>query len=133
LESDVYVRASEDLMESVVESIIDNSISVSPPGGQIVVTLRRAQQWAEMTIRDQGPGVPPEDLERIFQRRFSRRPKGLVTASGQGVDEANSNIAHAGIGLWIVRRNVEAIGGRVRAENAADGGLVMDVQVPLAA
>jgi two-component system, OmpR family, sensor histidine kinase ChvG len=125
LEDNVVVRASEDLLETVVENIVDNSISVSPKGSRISVSLHRNRRWADLTISDEGPGVPAEDLERIFERRFSNRPH----ESGAG--EANS--VHAGIGLWIVRRNVEAIGGQVEARNAAAGGLVMKIQVPLAA
>jgi two-component system sensor histidine kinase ChvG len=130
LEDNVIVRASEDLLETVVENIVDNSISVSPKGGRINVTLRRNSRWADMTITDEGPGVPAEDLERIFERRFSNRPADDTEMSAASV-EAQS--VHAGIGLWIVRRNIEAIGGRVGAKNNPAGGLVMTIQVPLAA
>jgi len=126
LEDSVVVRASEDLLETVVENIVDNSISVSPKGGRISVSLHRNRRWADLTIADEGPGVPAEDLERIFERRFSNRPHDPAAASG-------AESVHAGIGLWIVRRNVEAIGGQVEAQNAAAGGLVMKIQVPLAA
>src|SRR5215470_4953347 len=129
LEDNVIVRASEDLLETVVENIVDNSISVSPKGGRISVALHRNRRWADLTIVDQGPGVPPDDLERIFERRFSNRPHKSEAAA----DSAEANAVHAGIGLWIVRRNIEAIGGQVEAENGASGGLVMKIQVPLAA
>jgi two-component system sensor histidine kinase ChvG len=129
LEDNVVVRASEDLLETVVENIVDNSISVSPKGARISVSLRRNRRWADLTIVDEGPGVPPEDLDRIFERRFSNRPPAPDTAAG----EAEADAVHAGIGLWIVRRNIEAIGGQVEAANGASGGLVMKIQVPLAA
>jgi two-component system sensor histidine kinase ChvG len=129
LEDNVIVRASEDLLETVVENIVDNSISVSPKGGRISVSLHRNRRMADLTIVDEGPGVPAEDLERIFERRFSNRPQEPETAAGG----AEANSVHAGIGLWIVRRNIEAIGGQVEAQNGAAGGLVMKIQVPLAA
>jgi two-component system sensor histidine kinase ChvG len=129
LEDNVVVRASEDLLETVVENIVDNSISVSPKGSRISVSLRRNRRWADLTIVDEGPGVPPEDLDRIFERRFSNRPPEADSATGS----AEANAVHAGIGLWIVRRNIEAIGGQVEAANGAAGGLVMKIQVPLAA
>ncbi|MGH6933564.1 MAG: sensor histidine kinase [Dongiaceae bacterium] len=132
LDDDIVVRASEELMETVVENVIDNSVSVSPPGGRISVTLRRSSRFANLLIQDEGPGVPAEDLGRIFQRRFSNRPE--ATETGNGVDEATNNESvHAGIGLWIVRRNIEAIGGRVSAENGPQGGLVLRIQVPIIA
>jgi len=127
----VIVRASEDLLETVVENVVDNSISVSPRGGRIGVVLRRDGRWADLTIVDDGPGVPPEDLERIFERRFSKR----MQPSGEPVDGTSAaDSVHAGIGLWIVRRNIEAIGGRVVAENAqSGGGLRMNIRIPLGA
>src|SRR5262245_5250138 len=129
LEDNVVVRASEDLLETVVENIVDNSISVSPKGGRISVALHRNRRWADLTIVDEGPGVPPDDLERIFERRFSNRPYKAEAVA----DPSEANAVHAGIGLWIVRRNIEAIGGQVVAENGTSGGLVMKIQVPLAA
>jgi two-component system sensor histidine kinase ChvG len=130
LDDDIHIRASEELMETVVENIIDNSISVSPPGGRISVSLRRSTRFANLVIQDEGPGVPAEDLGRIFQRRFSNRPMD-AERTGNGADpEAGSDSVHAGIGLWIVRRNVEAIGGRVSAENGDKGGLILRIQVP---
>jgi two-component system sensor histidine kinase ChvG len=133
VEDNVVVRASEDLLETVVENIVDNSISVTPKGGRINVALRRNKRWADMIITDEGPGVPPDDLERIFERRFSNRPQGPVEAGVEAAGVSEPSSVHAGIGLWIVRRNIEAIGGRVVAENRASGGLVMTIQVPLAA
>jgi two-component system sensor histidine kinase ChvG len=133
VEDNVVVRASEDLLETVVENIVDNSISVTPKGGRINVALRRNKRWADMIITDEGPGVPPDDLERIFERRFSNRPQGPVEAGVEAAGVSEPSSVHAGIGLWIVRRNIEAIGGRVAAENRASGGLVMTIQVPLAA
>lgn len=128
IEDNVIVRASEDLLETVVENVVDNSISVSPADGRIRVVLRRDKRWAEMTVVDEGPGVPSEDLERIFERRFSKRPQsGDSAAEGAAVGDS----VHAGIGLWIVRRNIEAIGGHVEARNEPTRGLSMRIQVPL--
>lgn len=133
LDDNVIIRASEELLETIVENVIDNSISVSPPGGRISVTLRRTSRFANLVMQDEGPGVPAEDLGRIFQRRFSSRPA-AVDQVGNGADkEARRESPHAGIGLWIVRRNTEAIGGRVIAENGARGGLIMRIQVPTVA
>ena len=129
VDDDVIIRASEDLLETVVENILDNAISLSPSGSQITVTLRRAGRVAELLIQDQGPGVPPDDLERIFERRFTSRPT-LKSDAESGFFGKPS--LHAGIGLWIVRRNVEAVGGLVRAENVPEGGLMLRLSLPLA-
>lgn len=74
---------------------------------------------AELSIADTGPGVAPENLERIFDRYFSRR------------QSEEDQAPHFGIGLWIARRNVEALGGSIRAENRAPAGLVVRVSLPL--
>ncbi len=127
IDSGIVVRASEELFETVVENVFDNAVSVSPRGAEITVALRRATDMAILTIRDQGPGVAPHDMERIFERRYTKRPEFINVSDGEKLEA----LPHTGIGLWIVRRNVEAIGGRVWAESAAGGGLIMNVRLPL--
>jgi two-component system sensor histidine kinase ChvG len=117
--SGVIIYANEEMIETVLENIVDNALSFSPKGGSIEVRLDRSDRMAEVTIADTGPGVAPENLERIFDRYFSRRP-GM---EGQA--------SHFGIGLWIARRNIEALGGTIRAENRPPHGLLMRIDLPL--
>jgi two-component system sensor histidine kinase ChvG len=77
---------------------------------------------AEFLIGDAGPGVPEQDLERIFERYFSHRPRD---------GGADGQTPHFGIGLWIARRNLEALGGTIRAENRHPHGLLVRVTLPL--
>jgi two-component system sensor histidine kinase ChvG len=77
-----------------------------------------------LKVSDQGPGVPEGDLERIFERQYSQRP-----TEGAGSDDHRW---HSGLGLWIVRRNVEAMGGDVKALNVPKGGLILSVSLPVA-
>lgn len=130
LQPDVNVLAGEDLLETVLENVIDNAIEISPKGSKIIVELREVQGRAELAVLDRGPGVPPGELTRIFERYVSLRS--LPVPGAEGVDSGDSN-PHMGIGLWIVRRNLQAIGGSVRAENRPDGGLAMIMRFPLAA
>lgn len=129
----IVVRAAEDVMETVIENVVDNALEVSPRGAEIGVTLARQKGWAVLAVADQGPGVAPQDLERIFERYVSLRPhyaageRRLADATPAGMGP------HSGIGLWIVRRNLQAIGGRVRAENRPEGGLLIAMRLPLAA
>jgi two-component system sensor histidine kinase ChvG len=76
-----------------------------------------------LLIGDSGPGVPPGDLTRIFDRYFSQRP-----ADGEQYDDHST---HFGIGLWIARRNVEALGGTISAENRQPTGLLVRINLPL--
>ena len=123
IEPEIVVRAGEDLLETVIENVIDNAVEISPPGGEIKVDLRRAKGGAVMIVRDRGPGVAPENLERIFDRYVSLRdrPKEQGDAIGP----------YFGIGLWIVRRNLQAIGGQVWAENRPAGDLAVVMGLPL--
>lgn len=126
VEPEIVVRAAEDLLETVIENVIDNAVEISPPGGEIRVDLTRKKGWTRLAVRDQGPGVKAEDLERIFERYVSLRARPKDGGSG-------TNPPHFGIGLWIVRRNLQAIGGRVWAENMPKGGLAIYMRLPAVA
>lgn len=136
IDAGLVVRASEETLETIVENLVENAVSFSPPEGTVSVRLTRSAAqgapMAELVVEDEGPGVDPANLDRIFERYFSHREPGR----GMPEDEAaahQAGAAHFGIGLWIVRRNIEAFGGRVRAENRPTGGLRMTVALPLAA
>jgi two-component system sensor histidine kinase ChvG len=123
----VRVAGTEEAIETVVENLIDNAISFSPGGSVVQVSLQAKGGTARMTIEDNGPGVAAEDLERIFERHFSHRPDLTLSASDNTTGDS-----HFGIGLAIVRRNVELMDGAVLAENRADGGLKVTVRLPIA-
>jgi len=124
IDDGVNVLASVELLETVIENILDNAFGISRAGSEVVVELRRHEGVAELIIRDHGPGVADDDLERIFERNYSAR----ADLGAADPDQA----AHAGIGLWVVRRNVEAVGGEVWAEAAEGGGLAVRLRLPLA-
>jgi two-component system sensor histidine kinase ChvG len=115
----IVVLAQEDALETVFENLIENAASFSPSGGEIMLSAAVDGDWATITVEDSGPGVPDGNLERIFERYFSSR-------SADGADKE----AHFGVGLWIVRRNIEVVGGSVVAENRESGGLRMRVGLP---
>ena len=121
----IEVRAGEELLETVIENIIDNALSFSPPGSTLRIILQRREKGVDLVVEDQGPGVDASNLDRIFERYFSQRP-------GEAAEMADEEgMPHYGIGLWIVRRNVEAVGGRVCALNRAGGGLSVRVSLPV--
>jgi two-component system sensor histidine kinase ChvG len=122
IESGVVVRANEEMLEIVVENVLENAISFSCDSDAIGVKLEARGDWAELLIADEGPGVRSPDLPRIFDRYFSSR------AEAPSGDDPS---VHYGVGLWIVRRNVEALGGRVTAENREPHGLLMRIVLPL--
>ena len=79
-----------------------------PPGGIIRLAVMREKSWLVITISDQGPGLPEDRLEAIFDRFYSERPRGEKFGT------------HSGLGLSISRQIVEAHGGTIRAENRRD-------------
>ena len=114
------VFASADRLTQVFENLIDNAISFSPTGGRITIALRRSGDTAEITVADEGPGIPDEHRDRIFARFFTYRPQ-------TGPDRS-----HTGLGLALVRAIVESYGGSVAAEPRSGGGTKMVVTLPLA-
>jgi len=99
-------RAGRDRVRQVLDNLVENAFEASPPGGTVTVTARRAAPWVELRIRDEGPGLGPDERRRAFDRFWRRR-------SGEG----------SGLGLAIVRRLVEADGGSVELVEAAPRGL----------
>jgi two-component system, OmpR family, sensor histidine kinase ChvG len=117
----VFVHANAEMVETVIENLLDNAVSFSPEGESIGVRLETSGATAELLIGDSGPGVPTENLPRIFDRYFSHRSAPQIS---------DSPGSHFGIGLWIARRNVEALGGTIGAENRRPNGLMMRVRLP---
>src|SRR5690606_31941745 len=82
--------ATPDSFETVLENLVDNAVTFSPRSGTIWIALVPNGEEAVITVEDEGPGVSDTDLERIFERYMSNRPRGE-----NGIGEA-----HFGIGLW---------------------------------
>lgn len=97
-----------------VENIVRNALDHTPPGKTVWVCLHAAPQAYRLEIIDQGPGVPPQWLERIFQ------PFERVSGDRPGF----------GLGLALAQRQIRAIGGRLAASNHVDGGLCMTIWLP---
>lgn len=108
------VMGREGPLGQIFRNLVDNARSFSPPGGEVVITLTRRRGQAIATVADAGPGIPPENLETIFERFYTSRPKG--TAFG----------GNSGLGLSIARQIADAHGGSLRAENriGPDGAII---------
>ena len=102
------VQAVEDRLVQVLRNLIGNAQSFSPPNGRIGLRAQENGAVIEISVEDDGPGIPDARLEHIFDRFFSERTKG--EHFGQ----------HSGLGLSISRQIVEALKGRITAENRRD-------------
>jgi two-component system sensor histidine kinase ChvG len=133
LQTGVRVKADEELLEVVLENVIDNALSVSPQYSTVTIELKASGKRAVLAIRDQGPGVPAPYLHRIFERYVSLRAVESTSVAANDSESAAGKGRHLGIGLWIVRRNLEAVDGSVWVENRPGGGLAVNIDLPLAA
>jgi two-component system sensor histidine kinase ChvG len=99
----------ESRLARVLDNIVDNAISFSPPGGLVEICAVRLEEDVIVTVEDEGRGVPAEAREAIFNRFHSMRPEG--EAFGR----------HSGLGLAIAKAIVDGHGGRIAAEDRHDG------------
>lgn len=106
--SHVMVSGREGPLGQVARNLIDNARSFSPADGEVRVGLSHGAGAAVFSVEDDGPGIPPENLETVFERFYTSRPKGAKFGG------------NSGLGLSIARQIVEAHGGTISAENRTD-------------
>ncbi len=112
----VSVAGEPDALRAMISNLVDNAVSYTPPGGTIDVAVLQNGLGAVIEVTDTGPGIPPEERERVFDR-FHR---------GQDPDSAGS-----GLGLAIVKSAVERHGGTIAIGNGDRGkGLKVTVEIP---
>jgi len=103
------VNGIDGRLGQVVYNLLDNAISFTPKGGIIKIKLSKKKGIIEFSVEDQGPGLPPEAEEKIFNRFYSERPRKEAFGT------------HSGLGLSISRQIVEAHFGTIHAENVYNG------------
>jgi PAS domain S-box-containing protein len=114
----VEVTTDRKLLEQVSSNLVSNAAKFAPAGTRITVAAAVRDGWLEVAVTDQGPGIAPEEQERIFELfRQSTR----TDASARGV----------GVGLTIVRRYVDLAGGEVAVDSAPGEGATFRVRIPV--
>jgi two-component system sensor histidine kinase ChvG len=108
------VPGREGPLGQVFRNLIDNARSFSPPGGEVRVILSRTRGRVMVAVEDDGPGIPPDNLETIFERFYTSRPKGAAFGG------------NSGLGLSIARQIAEAQAGALTATNriGPDGAVI---------
>ncbi|MBA7591746.1 Sensor histidine kinase WalK [subsurface metagenome] len=111
----ITVSMAPERLAQVLENLLENALSFSPPDGEVRIDLCRDRGQGAIGFEDDGPGIPEQHLEKIFDRFFSFRPEEESSGSA-------STPRHLGLGLAIVKAIVEGYGGGVKAVNRAVSG-----------
>ena len=125
-EDAVDVMGDADRLKQLFLNLTDNAVRYTPAGGCVTLSLKRDAGWAQFSVSDTGPGIPPEHLPHIFDRFYrvdkarSRRESGRAGAWGGG----------AGLGLSIAQWIVQSHGGRIDVRSEAGQGTTFMVYLP---
>ena len=119
-EREAPVFASPERLIQVLENVLDNATSFSPPGAPVEIELEIRGGLARIRVLDHGPGIPAAHRERIFDRFFSYRP-----------DDPRAGRSHSGLGLSIARAIAENAGGGLEVGNRSGGGTCCEIHLPL--
>ncbi|MBD3177954.1 MAG: PAS domain-containing protein [Armatimonadia bacterium] len=116
---DAQVVADEDKLDQVLTNLVNNAVKYAPSGGEIRVVGEAIEDGIRISVSDQGIGIPPDQLDKIFERFHKIETEG---AGSEG----------AGIGLYIVRHLVELHGGKIEVESKFGEGSTFTMELPLA-
>ena len=123
------VKLTGEDLTRVLVNLVKNAAEATPAGGRIQIALRErpaepgSAAWLALTVEDNGPGIPVDSLEKIFD-------SGYTTGANSGAANGNWTAAHRGLGLSITRAIVEAAGGRIQAANRTSGGACFEIELP---
>jgi signal transduction histidine kinase len=118
-EEPLAASADREKLGQILTNLIDNAVKFSPNGGTVTVEAHRRAGRVEVRVVDEGQGIPEDERERIFSK-FHRSDSSPRGQSG------------AGLGLFIARGLVRAMGGRIWVDSAEGGGSSFAFELPLA-
>lgn len=113
----IYLESDKSYLIRIFENLLSNALKFSEGGKNIYVSLVENKECIEVKIRDEGPGISPEDITKLYQKfqRLSARP-----TSGE---------SSTGLGLWIVRTVLEKLGGKIECESQLGVGSTFTVRL----
>ena len=114
----VTLSGDGSLLRSAIENVVRNAVNYTHTGTTVEVSLKAEASETRITVCDRGPGVPPEDVQRIFEPFYRTAVARERTSGGTG------------LGLAITRRAVLSHGGKVSASNRDGGGLCVEITIP---
>ncbi len=116
---DLYVLGDEDMLVTALRNLIENAVAYSPERTRVVISTQRSGKKAEISVADQGIGIPERDLERIFERFYRVDPARSRATGGTG------------LGLAIVKHVTAAHGGKVKVWSKEGAGSTFTLRLPL--
>jgi signal transduction histidine kinase len=119
------VHADRVSLERAISNLVDNALRFAPQGSAVRLTAGRSADWAWVAVEDHGPGIPGDEVENIFTRRW-RRDRSAGEVNGAHMLRGN------GLGLAIVRQVAEAHGGSARAYSQPGRGSAFVIWLPAA-
>jgi len=122
------IEADADLLRRLIDNLLDNALKYAPASSRIVLEARNLEKGGEIRVRDQGPGVPASERERIFEK-YVRLDEGREDQPSEPVaSDAKKN--SRGLGLRFCRIAAEAHGGRIWVEDSPPHGACFCVRIP---
>jgi len=123
-------------LSQVIVNLLDNAISFSPPGARVSVKAKRMGNEIQIAVEDEGPGISPENLERIFERFYTDRPQeSFGQNSGLGLNISRQIVVAHGGRLWAENRSSDSDGANAKSVGAAErttGGARFVIRLPAA-
>jgi signal transduction histidine kinase len=119
IDDGIGIMADRSGLHQLLVNLLDNAVKFGPPGQTVRIVLTRRDGMARLTVADEGPGVPAAERDRIWEPYF------------RGSGEAVRTVGGSGIGLAIVRQIATAQGGSAGVSDAAAGGAVFTIELPL--
>ena len=115
---ELQIPVDADLIRRALMQILENARKYAPPDSPIVIQARAEDSQAIVSVADRGPGISPDELERVFEKFYRGR-------------RSPAKVEGTGMGLAIAKGIIEAHGGKIHAENRPGGGAVISFSLPL--
>jgi signal transduction histidine kinase len=126
------IRADQKALRRVIGNLIENAIKYTSDGGHITLAARKAGDEVEISVTDNGRGIPPQDIVVLFDKFHRGRPA-PVSAGGElatALPELEE-VPGVGLGLYLARNVIEQMGGRISVESEVGRGSVFTLSLPV--
>ena len=126
------IRACQKALRRVVGNLVDNAIKYTPDGGRITLAARRAGNEVEISVMDNGRGIPPQDLPILFNKFHRGRPSPVAADSALAAALPElEEVPGIGLGLYLARNVIEQMGGRISVESELGRGSTFTLHLPV--